>query len=794
MKKLFAVIVRLYFRLSFVRQALWSMLVFAIFLLVAVLFFSSDRVATRTVGWEKTQLVSSYRINAMNVSVASRGNFIVAAYEASGEGGSGIYVSISFNGGSSFIPPALIARSVSTSEKKPSVAIAASGALAVAWHDYVSAETANRIFIAFSPDMGATWQTPSRLNLGMVMEIIPRVYYDDKDRLHLFYHGLSSGNFNLHHSMVASGGLAETTGSLVNLRDYMKGAFFPAINFSGSTIFVVLQARGREFKDDLFFIMSSNYGRSWSRMKKITSGVGGNVSPSLVRHRDNLYVAYQNNDERAWSIKLLTGKKLGSEWDERPLTVSDTPANCYNPRLVEMDNELYISWHDERERISQIYSRVFKPSDGPGPGSEAVRENNPARYTSLLQSGGKVIAFWEESGRVLAKYTDEFVHPPVVYSATHPEDRWSRNSTAVIEWTPPEDESGIAGYVTVVNRLPDFNPPDIVNTKSNATRKVLTDLEDGVNYFHIRAIDGAGNVSRTVHYPLRVSSNPPPMPLVFSPTHKEGVDTQSSSPVFRWAVDDAERLKGFYYTVSRGGIAAPDQFTTAFEARFDDMEQGGYFFSVSSVDKTNQVSPMASYYFIVGRAEKIDIDKIKAIARQSTIPEKRIVLTEPRLEILFPFNAAEPYTAAAFSVRIRVSHIPMNQVEGFSVFRGDVKGPVPETVAFAGPEIPVADLADGSYYLGVRCRYFRMVDGRKKYFWSRPAYASFMVSLPGDADPFQHFITAFLRKVAGNAWQVSVMVLALSLITLVFGFGARVAFYARLVRFKFVTLFRVIVG
>src|SRR5208337_2823099 len=110
--------------------------------------------------------------------------------------------------------------------------------------------------------------------------------------------------------------------------------------------------------------------------------------------------------------------------------------------------------------------------------------------------------------------------PPVVTSRTHPEGQWSKNTDAIVEWTKPVDDSGIVGYATLVDKNPDTNP-SIQNLRYSASRSYVNNLDDGITYFHIRAIDGAGNMSRTVHYKLQVSSNPLAMPVIVSPTHPE---------------------------------------------------------------------------------------------------------------------------------------------------------------------------------------------------------------------------------------------------------------------------------
>ena len=454
-----------------------------------------------------------------------------------------------------------------------------------------------------------------------------------------------------------------------------------------------------------------------------------------------------------------------------------------------------MAWYDKREKNTNIYLRKYSLSDGSL--SEEIRLSEHKRGSedpSLAFSGGRVIAFWEEAGRVMAKYNDITVSAPEVFSRTHSEDAWSRRSTAVIEWKRPKDESGIAGYLVSVNDLPDFTPPDIVRIKPTTTKRVLPELSDGKTYFHIRAVDGAGNVSRTVHYKIKVSSNPPPMPLVVSPTHKEGAETESDSPVFRWAVDDPDRLKGFYYSVTKGGISDPEKFTSSFELKLKDLQQGGYFFTISSIDKTNQIGPPATYYFIVGRAEKIDVEKIKKIARGKPLRQRKKRLREPSVHIAFPFPAGKAFAEDAFIAAIKIKKTQREYVEGFSVYSGKTKMDIPQKVNTSSYTIPFRNLKDGSYYIGVRCRYSRIEGGRKAYYWTKPVYASFTIVLPPEVNPFEFYISDLLKKFTGRFVLTSVLIMLLLGMTVILGFGTRFVFYMRLFQFKCITVFRLIFG
>ncbi|TFH40951.1 MAG: hypothetical protein E4G96_06535 [Chrysiogenales bacterium] len=161
--------------------------------------------------------------------------------------------------------------------------------------------------------------------------MLPRIYFDDRGQAQLVYHGSTDETVNLFHAVSREGMAFEEARSLIRLSSSMRGAFFPSITMSGKTFFIVWQGKDEDFSDDLYLIKSSNYGKTWSGKRRITSSQGNNASPSVLMHENTLYVAYQNNDDKNWAIRMLRGHDRGGSWDDKPLAVSTTPANCYSP-------------------------------------------------------------------------------------------------------------------------------------------------------------------------------------------------------------------------------------------------------------------------------------------------------------------------------------------------------------------------------------------------------------------------------------------------------------------------------
>ncbi len=802
MRNLGSYILNLYFRIAFVRQCLWAIFLFAVFSIAAALVFQSSKVLTNPAGWEKSFQVSSFNIVARDITVASRGNIIAAVYEGRAGGAQGIYATLSFDGGVTFLPSLRVAGVTSKTSMNPHAAISPAGHLTVMWHGYIDTESTNRIFFSTSKDYGATWSEPKKLSLGKETEMLPRVYYDDRNRLHLFYHGSVADNINLFHAISDDGEQFKTTGSLIRLTSSMRGAFFPSIQISGKYFFMVWQGKEEDFSDELFFMKSADYGRTWSIKKQITESIGNNDAPSLILHENDLYVAYQNNDEKNWAIKMKKGVDGGRSWKDAPLAASSTMANCYSPAIGLSGNDIMVLWYDTREGKARIYSRKY-----------SVRERNflpeaevsEARYESrnpvVVSLGKRLVVFWEERNVIMAKQTDVYAEAPVVFSETNPEGIWSRLPYIVMQWRPPRDESGIAGYAALRNNLPDFNPT-VVNMKPNVTQEKITDnITDGISYYHIRAVDGAGNFSRTIHYKLQLAVNPLPGPVIVSPTHPQGKPSPSMAPAFSWAIDEPERIKGFVYSLSRDAIKMPDQFTTELKTAFSDIEDGNYFFTVAAVDKTNQISRVSTYDFIIGPLDRaVDPDYFNRIAEEEKKFQKYyqehfkfyreygtpvpVIARTPGVMIQFPFDVRRVFDGNSFKAIIVPANIRPESIVGYSVYINDDNIQPADRVNHKGSIIEVKGLKSGDYYIGVKCKYAVGARGSGAYAWTKPYVAKVSIQLPAERSPVVYYAKNVMDKFPRRFSIITVTFVGLGLVITTMGYGTRISFYLQLFLFR----------
>jgi hypothetical protein len=509
---------------------------------------------------------------------------------------------------------------------------------------------------------------------------------------------------------------------------------------------------------------------------------------------NTLYLAYQNNESKSWAIKMLI--REAGRWSAEPVVISQTEANCYSPGLAfSREDELIVTWYDTRDGKTRIFSRRFDMLKGSLLDEQRISTRDEAAQSPrVVTSGSKAVVFWESGNRIESKYTDVYVAPPRVVSQTHPDGVWTRNSTARIEWAPPEDESGIVGYASIVTRpteegiMPDVNPT-VQNYSAVTRRVVLPELTDGITYFHIRAIDGAGNMSRTIHYRIQVSAHPMPMPVVVSPTHPRGKSEKDTAPRLVWSVDDLERLKGFVYSLSKDYVTTPRTFTQDFEAVFSGLEAGNYFFSISAIDKTDQMSQMADYFLTVGNPGKISPEEMLEKLKHRDVPDNRNIAVirrpaPPAIQITLPFDASKPLAENSFRGLLVARNISAKRMEGYSFYIGSIDREASMTVTQKENIISVDDLKSGEYYISARGQYRLTEGGIGRLVWTDPVKLRLSVKIPDYLSPVQHYGLSILQRFSPRAAAVTIFIMGMSVLTIAMGFGGRLAFYGRLLRYK----------
>ena len=148
---------------------------------------------------------------------------------------------------------------------------------------------------------------------------------------------------------------------------------------------------------------------------------------------------------------------------------------------------------------------------------------------------------------------------PTITSPTHPDqDEWYSNNDPTFNWSEPDDPSGIAGYSFVLDQTADTTPDETIDTTE--CTKSYTDVADGIWYFHVRAVDGAGNWGPADHYRVKIRTVFPTAEITYP---GDGAAIRGSVVIRGTASGD----EFDYYIVEYGEGEEPRSWNTIYSSR-----------------------------------------------------------------------------------------------------------------------------------------------------------------------------------------------------------------------------------
>ncbi|MCZ6676601.1 MAG: Ig-like domain repeat protein [Candidatus Poribacteria bacterium] len=221
-----------------------------------------------------------------------------------------------------------------------------------------------------------------------------------------------------------------------------------------------------------------------------------------------------------------------------------------------------------------------------------IHADSPPRWTPMNLGDGEWrfrVRAADDAGNSgpyteLSLKLDTTVSTPAIHSPSHPDsESWYANPSPVIEWTIAEDLSGIANYFGEWAHQPNTIPQTFIDTESS-----VSTLEDGIWYFHLRAIDNAGNLSEAVHYRVRIDASAPDTPRIASSSHPAGVWRARSDVDLRWNVGGGPSgIAGYSSVLDRQRTTLPDDQINSLQPELTTtLADGIWYFHVRTQSNT----------------------------------------------------------------------------------------------------------------------------------------------------------------------------------------------------------------
>ncbi len=284
---------------------------------------------------------------------------------------------------------------------------------------------------------------------------------------------------------------------------------------------------------------------------------------------------------------------------DAPMTLAPAPATWTN------NNSFAVSWSNpfDPSRIAGAYYKLdsapISNTDGTLvegidissiSGIQVTGSSEHKIYVWLKDGAGN--ADYENRAQTTLKYDANAPADPSVSSPSHALSTWSTENIIDINWSKATDNlSGADGFSfewsTSSGTLPD-DVKDCEEDQASTASPALTDSNSW--YFHIKAVDNAGNWSSTAtHYgPFYVDTANPPAPNVSSATHPNENNWYSNDdPRLNWTEpSDVSGISGYSYVWDHSSDTEPDTEVdiTDRTKSFTNQTDGIWYFHIRAKD------------------------------------------------------------------------------------------------------------------------------------------------------------------------------------------------------------------
>jgi hypothetical protein len=126
---------------------------------------------------------------------------------------------------------------------------------------------------------------------------------------------------------------------------------------------------------------------------------------------------------------------------------------------------------------------------------------------------------------------------------------------------------------------------------------------DGTRYFHVRAVDNAGNGGSPDHYQVKIDATSPGSPTISSSTHpNEGTTYSSGSISFSWTVpSDTSGIDGYSYVFNETSGTIPNTSIDTFGTSHSETvsSSGTYYLHVRAIDNAGNAGSTDHFQVVI---------------------------------------------------------------------------------------------------------------------------------------------------------------------------------------------------
>lgn len=181
---------------------------------------------------------------------------------------------------------------------------------------------------------------------------------------------------------------------------------------------------------------------------------------------------------------------------------------------------------------------------------------------------------------------------PTPSSPSHGIGLWSNDATVDMTWSGATDAgSGVDGYSITWSQQASTSPDAVKDTTSQSTTS--PSLADGEWWFHLRAVDVAGNWSAAIHLgPFRIDTSPPQNPGLTSSHPSDWSSDPTVDVGWSGASDTRSGVDGYSIEWSQQAATVPDALkdTSGSSATSASLGDGQWWFHLRTRDNAGNWS------------------------------------------------------------------------------------------------------------------------------------------------------------------------------------------------------------
>ncbi|MBN1899557.1 MAG: exo-alpha-sialidase [Spirochaetes bacterium] len=490
------------------------------------------------------------------------------------------------------------------------------------------------IYFMRGKENGKLWSLSRRITFTPEISLEPKFFYDEKTKtLFLYFIEEREGDYFLKYVSSFNHGATWSQPEILLTSEQTGSAiFFPSLFTSEGRFYVVYQGR-EEFKtekttkDKLYLAMLDRKTKEIIQNRSLLEAKE-NIRYTPIAGKDKKSLIWGEYEKDIWNIYI----GIMEEYEKIfPLKVNIENKNCYNRSVLFVKDYIKIFWSMVDKTNSQIFSRKYVFQSGVLEEKAVVVEtpfNSYLSGTTVFQQA-EYIAWQEEynnsKSAIFIQRSDTSVEPPVI---TKPDqDKWFSTVDIKIEWEEPPDPSGISGYGYEMSR--EAKPSRIIQNLPPEINSLSAKhiLNEGTNYFHLKAFDRAGNESTTATKMIKVDMTSPVITRIFSPTHPENTFvTNPDAVVYIEAADNLQPIRGFAYTVDYGKGALKDKTINLRTNELQlHLEPGISYLRIWAIDESGDSSLESVYPFYISKREP----EMIAVTFNTQVVTNQQIIAEP---------------------------------------------------------------------------------------------------------------------------------------------------------------------